>query len=55
MFHIVDVDDGRLAVAPHPQLRYTLDELLAQCDATVEVSAEECAWLDDTPVGGALL
>lgn len=51
----VDVDDGRLVVAPHPRLRYMLDELLAQCDATVEVSAEERVWLDNKLVGGELL
>ena len=51
----VAVDDGRLVVDPHPRRRYSLDELLAQCDATVEVSAEERAWLDDKPVGGELL
>jgi antitoxin ChpS len=51
----VDVDDGRLVVEPYPRRRYSLDELLAQCDATVEVSAEERAWLDDKPVGGELL
>jgi antitoxin ChpS len=51
----VDVDDGRLVVEPYPRRRYSLDELLAQCDATVEASAEERAWLDDKPVGGELL
>jgi hypothetical protein len=31
--------------------RYTLDELLAQCDLSVPRSAEEQAWLDIVPVG----
>ncbi len=47
------VEDGRLIVAPHP--RYSLDELLAQCDATAEPTADELAWLAAPPVGGELL
>jgi hypothetical protein len=31
--------------------RYTLGELLAQCDPSVPRSAEEQAWLDIVPVG----
>ena len=50
----VAVDDGRLVIEPQ-RPRYTLDELLAQCDASAEVGAEDRAWLDDKPVGGELL
>lgn len=49
------VDSGRLVVDPTPRPHYTLDELLAQCDASAEVSEEDRAWLDDKPVGGELL
>ena len=49
------VDNGRLVVEPASRPRYTLDELLAQCDASAEVSAEERQWLDSGPVGGELL
>lgn len=45
------VVDGRLVVEPAPRKRYRLDELLAQCDADAEFSAEDRAWLDDAPVG----
>jgi len=45
------VADGRLVVDPAPRKRYRLDELLAQCDADAEFSAEDRAWLDDAPVG----
>jgi antitoxin ChpS len=45
------VDGGRLVVDPMPRKRYRLDELLAQCDADAEVSAEDRAWIDDAPVG----
>lgn len=49
------VDQGRLVVEPATRPRYTLDELLAQCDASVEISAEDREWLDNKPVGGELL
>lgn len=49
------VDGGRLMVEPTPRPRYSLDELLAQCDASAEVSEEDRAWLDDRPVGSELL
>ncbi len=49
------VDNGRLIVEPTLRPHYSLDELLAQCDASAEVSAEDREWLDDTPVGRELL
>ncbi len=49
------VDGGRLVVEPTPRPHYTLDELLAQCDASAEVSEEDRTWLDDRPVGSELL
>ena len=47
----VTVEDGRLIVEPKNRRRYTLDELLAQCDASAELSAEDKAWLDDRRAG----
>ena len=49
------VDHGCLVVHPNPRPRYTLDELLAQCDASAEISAEDREWLDARPIGGELL
>lgn len=49
------VDRGCLVVNPNPRPRYTLDELLAQCDATADISEEDREWLDARPVGGELL
>jgi len=49
------VDHGCLVVNPNPRPRYALDELLAQCDAAAEISAEDREWLDAGPVGGELL
>ena len=49
------VDHGRLVVEPTPRPHYSLDELLAQCDESVEISEEDRAWLDSEPVGRELL
>ncbi len=49
------VDHGRLVVEPTLRPRYSLDELLAQCDASAEFSAEDRVWLDNKPVGSELL
>lgn len=49
------VDNGRLVVEPVVRPHYTLDELLAQCDASAEVSAEDREWLNARPVGDELL
>ena len=51
----VAVDDGRLVVDPMQRKRYLLDELLAKCDASADVSAEDREWLESKPVGGELL
>jgi len=48
------VDDGRLVVEPQNSLRYTLDELLAQCDASADLSEEDREWLDAKPTGTEL-
>jgi antitoxin ChpS len=49
------VDHGRLVVEPILRPRYSLDELLAQCDASAEFSEEDRVWLDSKPVGSELL
>lgn len=49
------VDDGHLIVQPHSRPRYTLDELLAQCDVSAEPDAEERAWLDAPSIGRELI
>jgi antitoxin ChpS len=51
----LEVADGRLIVEPRPRPRYSLDELLAQCDASAEISPEDQAWLDARPVGNELI
>lgn len=49
------VEDGRLVVNPNVRKRYTLDELLAQCDANAAISDEDRAWDALPPVGKELL
>ncbi|HML56395.1 MAG TPA: antitoxin [Solidesulfovibrio magneticus] len=49
------VTDGRLVIEPIRPPRYTLDELLAQCDASAAVSDEDRQWLDGRPTGSELL
>jgi antitoxin ChpS len=49
------VDNGRLVIEPQARPRYTLEELLAQCDGASDVSVEDREWLDSGPVGGELL
>jgi antitoxin ChpS len=51
----VTVDGGRLVVEPQPRPHYSLDELLAQCDTSAELTVEDRAWLDAKPVGSELL
>ena len=45
------VSDGRLIVEPHPRPRYTLAELMEQCDLSAPVTEESQAWLEAEPVG----
>lgn len=45
------LESGRLVVEPQ-QSRYTLDELLAQCDAKAPRTMEEHEWLDSKLIGG---
>ncbi len=51
----MDVQDGRLVIEPEARPRYSLDDLLAQCDGTAPTSAEDRAWVDAKPVGRELL
>ena len=51
----LSVDNGRLVIEPNMPFRYTLDELLAQCDPVAESDGEDRAWLDDEPAGRELL
>ena len=47
----IDVQQGRLIVAPQKKKLYKLSELLAQCDPPLPITAEEREWLDAGAVG----
>ena len=49
------VQSGRLVVEPQQRTRYTLDELLAQCDPKAPRGREDRGWLNDMPAGGELI
>lgn len=51
----IAVEGGRLVVEPHPRRRYTLNELLSQCDPKAPRAKREREWLDSKPVGRELI
>ncbi|MEO8596974.1 MAG: antitoxin [Candidatus Solibacter sp.] len=51
----IAVENGRLVVEPQHSRRYTLDELLAQCNPKAVRTKEEREWLDSKPAGAELL
>jgi antitoxin ChpS len=50
----IAIENGRLVVEPRRR-RYTLDELLAQCDPKAPRASEEQEWLSSRPVGGEIV
>ncbi|BCU57345.1 AbrB/MazE/SpoVT family DNA-binding domain-containing protein [Enterobacter kobei] len=48
-----EVRDGALILTPVRQ-RYTLEELVAQCDASAPATSEEEVWGKDAPVGNEI-
>jgi antitoxin ChpS len=51
----IAVESGRLVVEPQQRRRYSLAELLDQCDPKAPRTKEEKEWLDSKPVGGELI
>ena len=49
------VKSGRLVVEPRVRPRYTLDELLAQCNPKARRSKEEREWQNARPTGRELI
>lgn len=49
------IDKGRLVVDPQPRPRYTLDDLLAQCDASADVADDDAGWISEAPIGDELI
>jgi antitoxin ChpS len=51
----IAIESGRLVVDPQPRPRYTLSELLAECDPKARRTKEDREWLDAKPVGRELI
>ena len=49
------VESGRLIVSPEPKKRYSMQELLAQCDADAPLPVDASGWTDAAPVGKELI
>jgi antitoxin ChpS len=48
------VEGGRLILQPSPK-KYTLQELLDQCDPSAPISGEDSLWTSSSPKGQELL
>jgi antitoxin ChpS len=51
----VTVEDGKLVAVPKARPKYTLEELLAQCDPDATLSIEDQEWMDIQPVGREII
>ena len=47
----MEVANGKIIIEAQPKPRYSLDELLAKCDASAPISVEDKEWLD-APASG---
>lgn len=51
----MSVNAGRLIVEAQSRPRYTLEQLLAQCDSRAEISSDDREWLNNKPAGGEFI
>lgn len=51
----ITIESGRLVVEPQQRPRYTLDELLAQCNPWAARSKEDREWLGNGSSGAEIL
>ena len=51
----IAIEGGRLVVEPQQRRRYTLDELLAQCNPRAARTREDREWLGNGPAGAEIL
>lgn len=49
------IDNGCLIIEPQKRPRYSLEELLAQCDPHAEMREEDREWIDAPAVGKEIL
>jgi antitoxin ChpS len=50
----IAIDGTRLVIEPRARPRYTLDELLEQCDAGAPLTDEDRSWNELAPLGREL-
>lgn len=51
----VSLDGERIVIVPRTRPRYTLDELLAQCDDAAPTGPEDAAWTAGSPAGDEIV
>jgi antitoxin ChpS len=51
----IALDGNRLVIEPPPRRRYSLDELLAQCNVSAELPTGDADWTGLRAVGSELL
>lgn len=49
------IESDRLVVKAVPQKKYSLQELLAQCDPSAPMSEEDAHWVDSQTIGKELI
>lgn len=49
------VESGRLIIEPNVRKKYSLQELLAQCDPSAPLSSEDGVWTGAGATGGELI
>ena len=52
---IMNVEAGRLVIEPRKRKKYSLQELLSQCDESAPISDEDRAWTSDSAKGKELI
>ena len=51
----IAIESGRLVVEPRQRRRYTLNELLAQCNPKARLGKRDREWIDSGPRGREIL
>jgi antitoxin ChpS len=51
----VTVERGRMVIDPRPRPRYTLDELLSQCNPKAARARKDREWVSGKPAGAELI
>ena len=49
------IEGDHLVIKPQQKPRYTLEELLSQCDTSAKKTREDREWLNDSAVGNEVL